>query len=116
MKKVLVIVSLTLLATWMAACGGGPAPAAPTPGATLPPGTVLPPVIDNAAIKSEGKLEPAQSANLSFAASGEVTEVLVKEGAAVKANDLIARLRADAQQAAVARAEAGVAVAQASLA
>jgi len=110
MKKVLVIVSLTLLATWMAACGSGPAPATPTPSATLPP------VIDNAAIKSEGKLEPAQSANLSFAASGEVTEVLVKEGDSVKANDVIARLRADAQQAAIARAEAGVAVAQASLA
>src|SRR3989304_3623095 len=107
MKKYVVVICFMLLATLIGACGGGPAPATPTPGA------VLPPVIDNVAIKAEGKLEPAQSANLSFAASGEVTEVLVKEGDSVKANDLIARLRADAQQAAVARAEAGVAVAKA---
>ena len=116
MKKFVVMISLILLATLIAACGGGPAPTAPAPGATQLPGAVLPPVIDNVAIKAEGKLEPVQSANLSFATSGEVIEVLVKEGAAVKANDLIARLRADAQQAAVARAEAGVAVAKASLA
>jgi multidrug efflux pump subunit AcrA (membrane-fusion protein) len=110
MKKSVIVIGFMLLAILVAACGGGPAPATPTPGAALPP------VIDNAAIKAEGKLEPVQSANLSFATSGEVTEVLVKEGDTVKANDLIARLRADAQQAAVARAEAGVAVAKASLA
>ena len=115
MKKFVIVIGFMLLAMSIAACGGGPAPAAPTPGVT-PPGGVLPPVIDNAAIKSEGKLEPVQSANLSFAAGGEVTEVLVKDGDSVKANAVIARLRADAPQAAVARAEAGVAVAKASLA
>ena len=115
MKKLVIVIGFMLLAMSIAACGGGPAPAAPTPG-TTPTGGVLPPVIDSAAIKAEGKLEPVQSANLSFAASGEVTEVLVKEGDTIKANGVIARLRADAQHAAVARAEAGVAVAKAGLA
>jgi len=50
---------------------------------------------------------------LSFGIGGEVSEVLVKEGDAVKAGDVIARLRADSPQAAVAQAEAGLAVARA---
>jgi HlyD family secretion protein len=52
--------------------------------------------------------------NLSFVTGGEVAEVLVKEGDAVKGGDVIARVKSDAQQAAVARAEAGVASAKAS--
>ena len=110
MKKYVVIMSLILLATMIAACGGGPASVTPTPAATLQP------VTDNAAINATGKLEPVQSANLSFAIGGEVAEVLVREGDIVKAGDVIARLRAGSQHAAVARAEAGVAVAKAALA
>ncbi len=111
MKKNAVIVSLLLLAALSAACGGGPSSVTPTPAATA-----LPPVKANDASGTAGKLEPAQSANLSFATGGEIAEVLVKEGGAVKANDVIARLRSDAQQAAVARASAGVVLAQANLA
>ena len=55
-----------------------------------------------------------QFVNLSFASGGEVAEVLVKEGDTVKAGDVIARVKSDLQQAAVARAEAGVAAAKAS--
>ncbi len=89
----------------MAACGGTPTtPAAPPP---------IAPVKDSAAIKAEGKLQPPESVDLSFATGGEVAEVLVKEGDAVKAGDVIARVKSDAQQVAVARAEAGVAAAKA---
>jgi multidrug efflux pump subunit AcrA (membrane-fusion protein) len=90
----------------MAACSGTPTtPAAPS---------TIAPVKDSSAIKAEGKLQPAQSVNLSFVTGGEVAEVLVKEGDTVKAGDVIARVKSDAQQAAVARAEAGVAAAKAS--
>ena len=107
-KKNAMIVSLLLLATLIAACGGGPISVTPTPAATA-----FPPLKANDASGTTGKLQPVQSANLSFATGGEVAEVLVKEGDVVKANDVIARLSADAQQAAVARAEAGVAAATA---
>jgi multidrug efflux pump subunit AcrA (membrane-fusion protein) len=102
MKFVLLLGLMTLL---LAACGGNPTAEAATP--------TIPPVKDNAAIKAEGKLTPAHSVNLSFVTGGEVAEVLVKEGDAVAAGDVIARVKSDAQQAAVARAAAGVAAAKA---
>jgi HlyD family secretion protein len=102
MKLVLLLVCLILL---LAACGGTPTPV------TVP--TPIPPVKDNSAIRAEGRLRPAQSVNLSFVAGGEVAEVLVKEGDAVKAGDVIARVKSDAQQAAIARAAASVAAAKA---
>jgi multidrug resistance efflux pump len=94
-----------LIALLTAACGG-------TPTATPPP--TIAPVKDSATVSAEGKLLPQQFADLSFGVNGEVAEVLVKEGDVVKAGDVIARLKSDAQQAAVARAEAGVAAAKAS--
>ncbi|HZY40994.1 MAG TPA: biotin/lipoyl-binding protein, partial [Anaerolineae bacterium] len=104
MKKVIfVFIGLTLI---LAACGSQPT-ATPVP-------TGLPPVKGNSATSAEGKIEPLQLANLSFAAGGEVSEVLVKEGDVLKTGDVIARLNRDALQAAIDRAEAGVAAAQAS--
>ena len=105
MKKVISLILFLSASLLLAACGGNPTVAA-TP--------TIAPVKDNSAIKAEGKLQPAQSVNLSFVTGGEVAEVLVKEGAAVKASDVIARVKSDAQQAAVARAEAGIAAAKAS--
>ncbi len=110
MKKHFVLLHLMLITTLIASCGGTSPTPVPTSIATLKP------VVGSVSIKADGKLQPIQSANLSFATSGEVLEVLVKEGDAVKANAVIARLRSDSQQAAVARAEAGVAVAEAALA
>jgi HlyD family secretion protein len=104
--KMRFVLLLGLMTVLLAACGGNPTAVAATP--------TLAPVKDSAAIKAEGKLEPVQSVNLSFANGGEVVEVPVKEGDAVKAGDVIARVKSDAQQAAVARAEAGVAAAKAS--
>lgn len=104
MKKAIFVLIGWMLA--LAACSGQtPAPAA-TP-------TGLPPVKSSAATSAEGKIEPLQRANLSFATGGEVAEVLVKEGDVLKAGDVIARLNVDALQSAIARAEAGVAAAQA---
>ncbi|NTU62253.1 MAG: HlyD family efflux transporter periplasmic adaptor subunit [Chloroflexi bacterium] len=102
--KMRFVLLMGLMAVLLAACGG-------TPTATPPP--TIAPVKDSAATKAEGKLMPQQFADLSFSADGEVAEVLVKEGDAVKAGDVIARLKSDAQQAAVARAQAGVAAAKA---
>ncbi|HLF25771.1 MAG TPA: efflux RND transporter periplasmic adaptor subunit [Anaerolineae bacterium] len=67
-------------------------------------------------LQANGQLVPNLSANLSFGMGGEVAEVLGAEGNPVKAGDVIARLRGDALQAAVAQAEAGVAEAKARLA
>jgi multidrug resistance efflux pump len=106
MKKVLSVILFLSAALLLVACGGNPTVAAATP--------TIAPVKDNSALKAEGKLQPAQSVNLSFVTGGEVAEVLVKEGDAVKAGDVIARVKSDAQQAAVARAEADVAAAKAS--
>jgi HlyD family secretion protein len=104
MKRSLFLMMLVGVCVLLAACGGAPA-------ATVTP--TIAPVKDSAALKAEGKLQPLQSVDLSFATGGEVAEVLVKEGDAVKAGDVIARVKSDEQQAAVARAEAGVAAAKA---
>jgi multidrug efflux pump subunit AcrA (membrane-fusion protein) len=105
MKRAPFLIMLVGVCVSLAACGGAPTTATTTP--------TIAPVKDSAAINAEGKLQPLQSVDLSFATGGEVAEVLVKEGDAVKAGDVIARLKSDAQQAAVARAEAGVAAAKA---
>ncbi|HET7088115.1 MAG TPA: HlyD family efflux transporter periplasmic adaptor subunit [Anaerolineae bacterium] len=89
----------------ISACGGSPA--APASQATLPP------VIDDAAVSTEGRLVPVESVALSFGIGGEVAEVLVAEGDIVEAGDRIARLNDDSLQAAVAQAEAGLAVVKA---
>ncbi len=105
MKRASFLIMFIGACVLLAACGGNPTASAATP--------TIAPVKDSGAIKAEGKLEPVQSVNLSFASGGEVIEVPVKEGDAVKAGDVIARVKSDAQQAAVARAEAGVAAARA---
>ena len=61
----------------------------------------------------EGKLQPVQSVEFSFGMSGEVAAVLVIDGDAVKAGDVIARLNSDTLQAAVAQAEAALVLAKA---
>lgn len=68
------------------------------------------------AISATGKALPAQKTALSFALPGQVTDVHVDVGAAVKAGDVIARLDTALLDAEVAKAEAGLAVAQAALA
>ena len=98
--------SLVLISALLGACGGAPAAATPTVEAVQAKNT-------NLATAAEGSLEPVQSVTLNFIDSGLVTEVNVKEGQAVKAGDVIARLKSDAQRDALAEAEAALATAKA---
>lgn len=77
-----------------------------------PPG---PPAAQRAVIV-EGRLLPVQKASLSMTAGGIVAEILVQEGEAVEAGDVILRLRNEQQRAAVAGALAALDGAQASFA
>jgi len=83
---------IALVSLLLAACGGaGPA--------ATPDAKTLPPVVASAQVISEGRLFPVQSAEVSFNSSGNVSEVLVKEGDTVQANQVIARLVASEAQA-----------------
>jgi multidrug efflux pump subunit AcrA (membrane-fusion protein) len=78
---------LLLGALLLSACGalGIGGSATPTPGAT-------PEAASAAAVSAEGRLVPRHYANLSTAASGQVTELLVQEGEQVQAGAVILRL------------------------
>ena len=98
MKKTLVI-TFVMLSIFVAACGGGGTPAASA--------TKIPVVADSGSVIAEGRLQPKQYATLSFAVGGQIAEVLVSEGALVKKDEVIARLKSrEAALAEVARAEA----------
>jgi len=105
MKKRFLLLGLLLpAALLLAACGSTP---------TATPEPSIPPVAGEATTGAEGKLVPLQSVSLSFGINGEVVDVLAKEGDTVRSGDVIARLKTDSLQTAVAQAEAGLAVARA---
>jgi len=111
MKKQLSVLCLTLfvLSLVLTACSGGSAAAAPTPPAVTP-------VKANAATIAEASVVPIQSANLGFATSGIVQEILKPEGSVVKKDDVIARLQGQERlQAALAAAQLGLASAKQAL-
>jgi HlyD family secretion protein len=98
---------LMVFSLLMAGCSG----AAPAPTPTAVGG---PPVASSALVISEGRLFPRQYADLSFNTSGNVSEVLVKQGDTVQADQVIARLVAnEAAQSTVASAQKDSEVAQA---
>src|SRR3989442_13724057 len=68
-----------------------------------------------ASVTGTGNLVPAQQANVSFKASGTLTEIDVKVGDHVTAGQELARIDPTAQQNALAGAQANVAIAQANL-
>lgn len=106
-KRILIIISvLVMAAVVINACGAQQS--TPTPQAEARPAEAA-----DAPTVAEGKLLPLQWASLSFSTSGQVAEILVKEGDTVKAGDVIARLRNETLQAAVAEAEAALATAKA---
>jgi membrane fusion protein, macrolide-specific efflux system len=57
-------------------------------------------------VSSTGTIEPAQQANLNFAASGQVTSVAVTVGQKVKAGQVLAKVNSASLSASVAQAEA----------
>jgi membrane fusion protein, macrolide-specific efflux system len=57
-------------------------------------------------VSSTGTIEPAQQANLNFAASGQVTSVAVTVGQKVKAGQVLAKVNSASLSASVAEAEA----------
>ena len=108
-KRILFIISsLVLTSVTISACGSAPSTATPTPPATTTTAKNV-----SLSTAAEGNLEPLQTTNLNFTGKGQVTEVLVKEGDTVKAGDMIARLKSDAQRNALAEAEAVLSAAQA---
>ena len=54
--------------------------------------TALPPVVSAGEIVVDGRIVPNEWVDLAFNTSGEIAEVLVKEGDSVQAGDVIARL------------------------
>jgi multidrug efflux pump subunit AcrA (membrane-fusion protein) len=54
--------------------------------------TVIPPVAADTQVVAEGRIAPRDDVYLSFFASGQVSEALVKEGDKVKAGEVVARL------------------------
>jgi HlyD family secretion protein len=90
---------LVVISLFLAACGGAAPAATPNPNA-------LPPVVSDALVISEGRLYPQQYADISFNSSGNVAEVLVKEGDTVQTDQVIARLvNSEAEETNVARAQ-----------
>jgi HlyD family secretion protein len=77
------LLSLTIILFILSACSpqATPTPAAP------------PTVADNLAVVADGRLLPAQSLTLSFAAGGQVAKVLVAEGDSLRAGQLIGQLK-----------------------
>ena len=83
-------------------------------GATIPPTPSNPPSPVSAAVISQGRLYPRQFADISFNSSGNVAEVISKEGDLVQPDTVIARLQSsEADETAVARAQKAAEVARA---
>lgn len=89
MKKIqTLLVFLLLPSLFLSACGAASSPT-PEP-AVENPAQVAP--VSSSDIVAEGRLVPKDSVRLSFVASGQVAELLVKEGDTVKNGDIIAIL------------------------
>jgi len=88
MKKI-ALLTLTLLALILTACGTATA---------TPQATPIPTVIADKTIISEGQLEPIHYTELALNANGLISEVLVIEGDTVAAGDVIARLNSSEAQ------------------
>lgn len=108
MKRVIIAAIVGVL---LVACGGPNAAVQPTPEAS----SSVEPVQAGNQITVDGRVVPVRSAELAFAATGVISEVLVAGGDDVDAGAVLARLDSTQQDAAVAQAEANVAQAQAAL-
>ncbi len=109
MKKTLSAAVLLAAALILTACGGAEAPAGETGDA---PSAPVGPLI----ISATGEVVPANDANVAFQLSGTIDELLVEVGDTVEEGDVLARLDTTIIESQVAQAEAGVALAEATLA
>ena len=92
MNKIIPLtIVLFFLALSLSACSAS-AQSAAEPSATVPV------VTDPSEIIAEGRLEPLRYAEIAFNASGVVSEVLVKEGEAVKKGQLLIQLGGESDQ------------------
>jgi HlyD family secretion protein len=111
-KKGSVIVLLLLATLAIAAasgCNAQPTPVKPTPTAVTSGGR--PPAGET--IIADGRVRPARGADLSVAAAGAVTELLIAEGDAVKKDQPLLRLDSRRQTAALTQSQAVLTGAQA---
>ena len=113
MKKIVMLIIVGLLVIGLAGCDGIAAQVASEDSGEP---TVLPPVLSEGYITTEGKIVPVRFASLSFSISGAVAEVLVEEGDLVSEGDLIARLEGKERlEAAIVAAELEVLTAEQAL-
>ena len=100
---------LLIFSVWITSCStdGTQSTAAPTADQSA--------TTRSAKISANGKVVPAQKTMLSFALPGQLIDLRVEVGSTVKKGDVIARLDTSILDAEVAKAQAAVAVAQASL-
>jgi multidrug resistance efflux pump len=106
-----IISFLVVLGLALAACTGGgeEAPQSSNPTAEKS----APRISQSGSVTTNGRLVPTKHADLSFAATGQVVEILVQEGATVNAGDTLARLGDDeSAKAQVAKAEQEMTLAQ----
>jgi HlyD family secretion protein len=87
--KIINFFALLALSLIIAACGSAPASVEPT---------LIPTVVADTTVVSEGRLEPIHFTDLALNASGLVSDVLVKEGDTIAAGDVIARLESNEAQ------------------
>jgi len=109
---ILFIVVFILILALSAGCSGQNNTANDAPAGQLTPGAI-PPVKSSGEVVAEGKVVPAQYANISFSKSGVVAELPFKEGDNVKEGDLLARLEdSETLRSSVAQAEESVILAK----
>ena len=107
MRKLILLVTLMLVAASVLACS---APATPTP---KPQPTTIAPVKSTGRIVAEGRLAPVKSAALSFQVGGVVAQIPVTVGAQVKSGTPLVQLDSKQLDLQLAQADANLASAQA---
>ena len=106
------IISALIAALALSGCAGQ----TPVTGTGTPASALNSPQDTSPIVNASGEVMPAQWTTLSFAQAGNVAELTVKEGDAIKKGDVIARLSAPELEANLAQKQAAVKAAEAGLA